>query len=329
MSSARRARGPAFLVLITALAFAPVAHGVLPKPGSSLQAHEHDTGGHDWHVELDVNNTSTRLATVVLYAQECDVTVYAQKVPLAHGGSFAADEQLPKGAGTWSVHGRFVSRTRATGTWSVTKQDCVTGARAFDTAEHSEHIMRGNPGEYPPAAITGGSKNARRLRHLLRASEATKTRFDTLKKAAKRGYVLTPAVRRTAKPCPGTWHLRKNKAKMWGKVLDPAAPQSLVYWCDSQQRWTLAAYMYRAPGHSLPSTFGNLLQWHEHGPDATWMTHLWMVPDVRAAFATCVPFNAFARFSIFSFEPYTPDAHIDDPCSDSDGLAGQDAGLHR
>jgi hypothetical protein len=328
MSGTRPLRRTAVIALLAALALSPAAQGVLPKAGVSLQAHEHGTHGHDWHVELDVNHSSTRLATLVLYAQECGVTAYAQKVPLTHDGSFTVDEQLPDDAGTWSVQGKFVGRARATGTWSVVAQDCVTGERAFDTHEHSEHIMRGNPAEYPPAAIAGSSANARRLQRLMRASEATKTRFDTLKKAARRGYVLTPAERLVAKPCPGTWHLRKDKAKMWGKVLDPKAPQSLVYWCDSQRRWTLAAYMYRAPAHSRPNTFGDLLQWHKHGPDATWMTHLWMVPDVRAAFATCLPFNAFARFSIFSFEPYTPDAHIDDPCSDSDGLAREDPRLH-
>ena len=47
------------------------------------------------------------------------------------------------------------------------------------------------------------------------------------------------------------------------------------------------------------------------------MTHVWLVADPRGAFATCVPFPAFARLGAFTFEPYTPDVHIDAPCSDS------------
>jgi hypothetical protein len=320
------------IAITAALAAIPaVAHGVLPKAGVSVQAHEHGTGGHDWHVELDVNHSSTRLATLVLYAQECDVTVFAQKVPLARDGSFAADGTLPKGAGTWLVRGSFVTRTRATGTWSVSKADCVTGERPFDTAgeggqdghHHAEHIIRGNPAEYPPAAITGSSKNARRLRALMRASEATKGRFDTLAKARRRGYVLDPHEREWPNPCPGTWHMRKHGVSMWGRLFDAAAPQSLVYWCDSHQHWTLAAYMYRARGDSNPSTYGNLLQWHKHGPDATWMTHVWMVPDPHGAFATCMPFPSFERFSILRFEPYKPDVHIDAPCSDATSVPAQ------
>jgi hypothetical protein len=321
-------RGPASLIsILAALALSPAAHGVLPKAGSSLQAHEHGTHGHDWHVALEVNHSSTRLASVVLYAQECGLTDYAQGIPLTRDGSFAVDRP------TWSVHGRFLTRDRAAGTWSVTKGTCVTGERAWDTHdehEHSHHIIRGNPAEYPPAAITGSSRNAKRLRALMRASLATKGRFDTLAKARRRGYVLDPNQRIWPHPCPGTWHMRKHGVSMWGKLLDPKAPQSLVWWCDSQSRWHLAAYMYRAEGDSKPGTYGDLLQWHKHGEGRgpTWMTHVWMVPDPHGAFATCAPFPTFARFSIFRYEPYTPDVHVDAPCSDSDPLAGQDARLH-
>jgi hypothetical protein len=310
--------------LAAGLAVIPAAaQAVLPKSGVSVQAHEHGTNGHDWHVELDVNHSSTRIATLVLYAQECDVTAYAEKVPLTRDGSFAVGGSLPKGAGTWFVHGSFVARTRATGIWSVSKPDCLTGDRPFDTAGEGHHIVRGNPAEYPPDAITGSSKNARRLRGLMRASEATKGRFDTLAKARRRGYVLDPHERTWPNPCPGTWHMRKHGVSMWGKSLDPAAPQSLVYWCDSRRHWTLAAYMYRARGDSKPNTYGNLLQWHKHGPDATWMTHVWMVPDPHGAFATCMPFPSFERFSILRFEPYTPDVHIDAPCSDATSVVAQ------
>jgi hypothetical protein len=311
------------LTVVVSLAMTGVASAAVPKPNASLEAHQHGTGGHDWHVELAINATSTRLATVVLYAQECGETTFAEKVPIAADGSFAVDGNLPKGAGTWFVRGRFVDSVHAKGIWSVTKGACVTGDRPFEAHNaagdsHGAHMMRGNLAEYPPAAIMGPSKNARRLRRLQRAGEKTKPRFDTLKEAAKLGYVLDPLVRSRPNACPGTWHARKHGTLMWGRFLDPAAPQALIYWCDAQRHWTLAAYMYRAPGDSLPNTFGNLMQWHRHGATAAWMVHVWLVPDVRAAFATCVSFQAFERFSIFSYERYKPDAMPDLPCSDTD-----------
>jgi hypothetical protein len=306
---------PALIAVVAALLWTPAAHGILPKGGSSLQAHQHGTHGHDWHVELDINRDATRIATLVLYAQECGLTAYAQRVPIARDGSFAVDRP------TWSVHGSFLARDRAAGTWSVTKPDCSTGERAWDTHDeaHEHHIIRGNPAEYPPAAITGSSRNARRLRALMRASLATEHRLDTMAKARRRGYALDANFKTWKDPCPGTWHMRKHGVSMWGKLLDPSAPQSLVWWCDSQRHWHLAAYMYRARGDSKPNTYGDLLQWHKHGagPGPTWMTHVWMVPDPHGAFATCVPFPVFARFSIFTYEPYTPDVHIDEACSDS------------
>jgi hypothetical protein len=313
----------ALTAVLLSLALAAVAVAVRPDPKSSLEAHRHGTGGHDWHVELVVNADATRLASVVLYAQECGETAFAEKVPIAPGGSFAFDGKLAKGAGTWFVRGTFVDKRHAEGIWSVTKGACVTGDRPFeahgaDGHRHAEHIMRGNPGEYPPAAITGPSKNARLLRKLRHAGERTKWRFDTLKEAARLGYVLDPIPRSRPGACPGTWHVRKHGARMWGRLLDPAAPQSLVYWCDAKRHWTLAAYMYRAPADSKPNTFGNLIQWHKHGAKAAWMMHVWMVPDVRAAFATCVSFPAFERFSIFRYDHYTADTMVDLPCSDTD-----------
>src|SRR5919106_1191507 len=111
---------PALLTVAAALLLSPGAYGALPKGGASLQAHQHGTHGHDWHVELEINHDATRIATLVLYAQECGLTAYAQRVPIARDGSFAVDRP------TWSVHGSFLARDRAAGTWSVTKPDCST-----------------------------------------------------------------------------------------------------------------------------------------------------------------------------------------------------------
>jgi hypothetical protein len=318
MSSSRVTLATVFL----SLALAAASPAVLPKPKSSLEAHKHGTGGHDWHVQITVNASATRLTTVVLYAQQCGETTFAEKIPIARDGTFAVDGKLAKGAGTWFVHGTFVDKYHAVGIWSVTKGACITGNRSFQlhgADGHSHvHMMRGNQAEYPPAAIMGRSKNARLLRSLRHRGELTMPRFDTLKEAARLGYVLDPLVKSRPNACPGSWHVRKQGAGMWGRVLDPTAPQALVYWCDAQRHWKLVAYMYRAPGNGKPNTFGNLIQWHKHGAKAAWMMHLWMVPDVRSAYATCLPFRAFERFSILRYAKYKADTMIDLPCSDTD-----------
>jgi hypothetical protein len=77
---------------------------------------------------------------------------------------------------------------------------------------------------------------------LIRAARRTRARFDTLAEARRLGYKLDPAWRIWATLCPGTWHLRKHGVSMWGRLLNPRAPQGLMYWCDSHGRWKLAAY---------------------------------------------------------------------------------------
>jgi hypothetical protein len=209
----------------------------------------------------------------------------------------------------------FIDKDRATGTWSMKVPSgphaCDLGGE-FRAQDATGHFLIGNPYEYAPPAINGSSLNARRLRALKYKTGRNVSRFDTIEKAAKLGYVLS-----TDTGCPGMHHARKHGVGMWGKVLDPTAPQSLVFWCDTDENWTLAAFMYRADGKTRPNTFGRMLQWHKHGPKAHWMTHLWLVPDPVAAFATCVPFNAFASIGMFAYQPYTIDAQVDSPCSDS------------
>ena len=82
----------------------------------------------------------------------------------------------------------------------------------------------------------------------------------------------------------------------------------------------MIAAMYRAAGLTRPPTFGNMIQWHKHGATATWMTHIWLVPDPRAAWAACVPFPALADCTgLATYAPYVPDIPIDQPCPDTPG----------
>lgn len=302
------------LAALLALLLLPVAaEAAKPRPKAMLEAHRHNTGGHDWHVQVDVNNSGTRLATVVVYSQLCKDTGFTQGVRIGSDGTFdLVDFPFASKKGTFSVHGDFVSPDRATGTWSVTKGDCTDGG-TFRLQDATGHFLIGNPYEYAPASVRGSSLNARRLRALKYRTNQNAYRFDTVAKSRKLGYEIS-----TVTGCPGLHHSRKHGTAMWGEELDPTAPQSLVYWCDAEKHWTLVAFMYRADGKTRPSTYGNMLQWHKHGPTAHWMTHVWLdVPDPVDAFATCAPFNAFQRSNVLEYQPYTIDAQIDAPCSDS------------
>jgi hypothetical protein len=293
------------------LAGPALAHGAVPRSAAILEAHRHNTGGHDWHVQLELNRKSDRLATVVVFSQKCKQTGYTAGFALTKDHRFSITRKLPDNQGTWELEGSFPDPDHAVGTWKVTTDTCQdTGP--YRAQDATGHFLIGNPYEYAPPRITGDSRAAAFLQRLKYDSRANRHRYDTIGKARAQGYVLS-----TATGCPGMHHARKHGTQYWGKMLDPAAPQSLVYWCDSQRHWTLAAFMFRAPAEKRPPTFGTMIQWHKHGPTADWMMHLWLVPDIVSAYASCAPFPAMKKYGMLSYETYRIDAHIDTPCSDS------------
>lgn len=324
MSSLRRAGAVVTTLLLLAIMGAP-AGAFLPKPKASIEAHQHGTGGHDWHVQLEIGKTDTVIATLVLYAQECNVTPYALNVPIAPDGSFDVERTFPKGGGTWFVKGVFVNPQHASGSWGVKNASCDTGERPYlaHGGDGHAHIIVGNPLERAPLAIRGHSRSARRAQRLHRIALATAHRFSTPARARARGYLMTHgAIGASGKTVPGAcprfWHMRINGARMWGRLLDPRHPQSLVFWCSSAGRFTLAAFMFRDKPRAKPPAFGGLIQWHKHAPRATWMSHLWLVPDIRDAWATCAPFSAFQALGLFSYETFATSLHLDMPCSWTD-----------
>lgn len=303
---------PALLACAALLVTSAAAEAVKPRPRAMVTAQAHNTGGGDWHVQLEVNRDSSRLSTVVAHSQRCKSTGFAARAPLGADGSFAlVDVPFEDARGTWSVQGSFTAVGRAAGTWSVEVGGCTDGGE-FVAQDATGHFLIGNPYEYAPQRILAASREARRLRLLQRETLRNARRFDTIAKARELGYELS-----TGGGCPGMHHARKHGTSFWGRVLDPTAPQSLIYWCDSQNRWTLAAFMYRAPADDRPGTYRDLLQWHRHTRYANWMTHVWLVRDPVAAFATCAPFPAFAAEGSFLYEDFVIDAQIDTPCTDS------------
>lgn len=300
-------------VLAAFLCLPAAAQAATPRPSAILEEHHHNTGGHDWHLQVEVNKTSTRLASVVGYSQECGETGFVQAIRLGPNGTFDLDVPLKDNQGRFVVHGQFIDPDHANGTWQITKGACTFGG-PFDAQDGTGHFLLGNPYEYAPVSIRGTSHNARHLRALQYLSLRSARRFDTVEKARAQGYVMS-----TATGCPGLHHARKHGTRMWGRLLNSAAPQALVYWCDSQSRFTLAGFMYRSSPEKRPSTFGDMLQWHRHASTSTagWMAHIWLVTDPLSAFATCAPFRAFSAQRMFAYEPYVVDSPPDKACSDS------------
>jgi hypothetical protein len=184
---------------------------------------------------------------------------------------------------------------------------------AAQAAKH-KLTMVGNMKPYPNLE-RAGPRNVRRAQRLKRESRRTAHRFDTLPKARALGYE-TQRVRR-----PGFVHARKFATIFWGSVFDPDAPQALVFWCPAEGRCTLTTYMYRAPAGPAPSTWGKLLQWHRHGDrTTTWMTHVWLLPHTRTAFATCAPWAALEEvFGIQEPSDYRTQMTTR-PCPDDDSM---------
>lgn len=194
----------------------------------------------------------------------------------------------------------------------------VAAAAAVEPAAgHADRKMQmvGNMDPYPDLS-RAGRRNVRRARRLLRASRSSAHAFDTMAKASRLGYRVKRRFR------PGFTHMRKHGTRFWGRVFDPSAPQSLVFWCPSHGRCTLTTYMYRAPGGNPPSTWHDLLQWHRHARtrSGTWATHVWLVEHTREGFATCAPWKALTTSLRIEQEPYRA-IEADRPCKDDAPMA--------
>ncbi|MEJ7784590.1 MAG: hypothetical protein WKF96_07285 [Solirubrobacteraceae bacterium] len=295
------------LVLSLFLIGAGSAAAAVPEPRATLEDHRHNTGGQDWHIQLEVNRTGTRLASVVAYSQQCKATGFIQGQRLDSSGAFSIGGDLPEKKGTFQVDGSFTTPVNASGTWSVTTPDCQASGE-FSAQDSSGHFLRGNPFEYPPDRITANAE----LRRMTSTFRRNAGRF-TPARARALGYSF-----RDAPACPALVHARKRGTAFWGEVLNPLEPQSLMYWCAGDGRYQLAGAMFRAPGDSRPPTFKNLIQWHKHSttPTANWMTHLWLTPNVRDAWATCAPWRAWEAAGMFTYEPHHWIMETK-PCSDT------------
>jgi hypothetical protein len=181
---------------------------------------------------------------------------------------------------------------------------------------HGESALTrlGNRAPYP-APERASAPNVRRAEALRVATNGAAARFATVALAEAAGYVADPAISPIHRP--GLVHYRKGGPRFWGRLLEPRAPQALVFWCPSAGECALAAFMYRALPRLLPPTYGHILGWHRHDPADGWMTHVWLTGDVRTAFAQCAPFPALSAHNpALAYESYEADIPgLDEPCA--------------
>ena len=123
-------------------------------------------------------------------------------------------------------------------------------------------LMWGDMSMYPKVE-NATVKQRDKATRLWRAVKRNATRFRSAKTAQRLGYRFNRTeVAMTG--VPGVFHARKQGGRFWGRVLDPTAPQALLYWCTRSARCTLVAFMFRAPSDSKPPIYGPMLAWHRH-----------------------------------------------------------------
>jgi hypothetical protein len=195
----------------------------------------------------------------------------------------------------------------------------AVAATAVLAASASAHGMPGmtfigDPSPYPHLGRATPSQRAK-ARSLVRRTRGNAPRFASVSDARARGYRFNATENRVI-GFPGLRHMRiHGTMRFTGRVLDPRAPQSLIYWCTAGRRCTLAGFMYRAPGDRRPPTYGGLLGWHKHhSRRSTWMTHVWLTRTLRSALARCAPWPFLERALGIQQIPWREDVDADMAC---------------
>ena len=174
-----------------------------------------------------------------------------------------------------------------------------------------------------PAIAAASSAQQAAARALLSRTEAATAKYADLKVAAAAGFDLTASLGHAEKKHPrlaaslrrldagtmtsgtmasGTMasgtrmpmlHVANKANKDDGKVLDPGAPETLMYSYQGHGRWTLIGVMYVANEsypQAPPDPGGVITRWHYHDKSGgqSLMMHVFFVPgnDLAHAYAT-------------------------------------------
>jgi hypothetical protein len=188
------------------------------------------------------------------------------------------------------------------------------GGKAHDPARvawaHRYGLDRATMPNLPDVAAASPEQRAAAA-DLLVHTEAATARYADPAKAAAAGFDLQASLARAEKEKPGKaaaisrvdagdepghmpmLHVANPANRADGKVLDPEAPETLMYEYQGSGAWKLVGVMYTAneafPG-APPDPGGPITRWHYHskdGPGDRLMMHVFFVPgnDLASAYA--------------------------------------------
>jgi hypothetical protein len=261
------------------------------------------------------------LATLVLDAR--GVRPRSVRARLGVAGAVLALALVVGGTGVWAAgSGGHQNHDPA-----ATHDDgAATGAHVHDGAAAAGAGMTGDTGDpampghahgpnLPDVAAATPEERAR-AEALWKASAANAERWRDPEAAAAAGF------RFRDEAGPGRrvrfLHVPNPAWRLDGRVLDPARPETLVYWTGPGDRLTLVGVMYTAArGASGPAVGGPITRWHDHEscrdpatraklgrpvdgacPDGQVfrrsgeMMHVWFTDDLATAFARRAPLAA-------------------------------------
>ena len=280
---------PFVVVLLFALLLASPASAALPVKHRSYQAHDHSTPGKQWHVQLDVAARSTRtIKLVIVYTQQCKVTVAKENVPVFEDGTVKAQGKVKGGA--WQLDAKFTSPEVLEGTWRVFKGRCDTGVLPFTVAPLPPGMTHNHGPKFPDLASANlhQTRQAIYMRH--RVFRARDELFPTYRAARRLGFTRFD----TQWKRPLVFHLRKAAYVHDDRIFDAWHPESLVYWWPAQGDPILLGMMFRVPSGLPPTYAGPIPIYHQHtskfgGLGTTQMTHVWLTGDLKSAWSNCLP----------------------------------------
>lgn len=290
-----RAKRPVTGLLVVLAAFLAVpaaADAALPKTGTRVQAHDHDTPGRNWHVQMAVSKTNRRvIETLVVYAEICKATVLKTRISISPDGEISA-AGAGQGKGEVAIVGRFTDKETIEGTVRLTRGTCDTGGMAF----MAETDRRAGQHIHGPAFPDIGSASIKQLRQAqaLRRNvwKASEKLFPTYQAALKLDYKPTPNL----KPVPQFFHVRNTYYAHDGVIFRSTRPESLVYWWRPKGKHILVGFMFRVPKGPRPAYAGPIPIYHQHnGLESTSapMTHVWLTNNLVTAWANCAPIDDF------------------------------------
>jgi hypothetical protein len=170
---------------------------------------------------------------------------------------------------------------------------------------HAHGGAGGGGDAHPPGhvndvfALASPGQRAEVREHLARARATARASFPSFAAARAAGYVYAPRSFDKQKD-HDYWHLSRPDYMEDANYVDPAAPETLMYWKNPGGKPVLMAFVYRVPrSEPNPPLGGPIVQWHLHTANGRLgrlkMTHVWLIDSLRNAFQHELPRTAVER----------------------------------